>query len=112
MYNVNIFIKDNKVYEDVLVGVLSGWNSERTSVHSSNLNCNTMNWENLGDCRCPRCSAKLETHGMLGDFYSCTDKHCLFKIGAEKFAEMSGRIRTRREASYDPDENLSALNNL
>lgn len=71
-----------------------------------------MNWDNLADHRCPRCGQKLESHGMLADFLSCTASHCLYKINQDKFAELSGKMKARREASYDPDANLSALNNL
>lgn len=71
-----------------------------------------MNWDKLADDRCPRCGAKLESHGMLADFVSCTDSHCLFKINQDKFATLKAKMRTRRDANYDPDENLSALNNL
>lgn len=71
-----------------------------------------MNWDNLIDNRCPRCSAKLESHGMLADFRTCTDSHCLYKISEDKFINLSNKMRTKREANYDPDENLSALNNL
>ena len=71
-----------------------------------------MNWDNLADHRCPRCGSKLESHGMLADFLTCTDPHCLYKINQEKFAELSRKMKSRRDAMYDPDANLSALNNL
>ena len=71
-----------------------------------------MNWDNLADNRCPRCGCKMESHGMLSEFRTCTDPHCLYKIREDKFAELSGKMRTRRESNYDPDANLSALNNL
>jgi hypothetical protein len=71
-----------------------------------------MNWDNLADSRCPRCSSKLESHGLLADFMTCSEPHCLYKINTEKFAEISGRMKARRDTLRDPDENLAALNNL
>jgi len=71
-----------------------------------------MKWDNLGDGRCPKCYSKLIEDGLLAESLGCPDLDCGFKIGQVKFIEITSRVRRKRSLSFDPDENLSGLNNL
>lgn len=74
-----------------------------------------MNWSALIQERCPRCNHHLLEAGMLDTVRMCGDPHCLFKIGIDKFNKIVAdevKRSGRRPTGYDPDENLSALNNL
>lgn len=71
-----------------------------------------MNWSALADDRCPRCNAPLHVPGLLDSHRHCTDSHCLFKIDIKKAEKIAADTRKKRARDYDPDENLSALNNL
>lgn len=71
-----------------------------------------MNWSALADDKCPRCGAQLLEEGLLDTHRHCSDSHCLFKIEIKKAEKIAADTRRRRTRDYDPDENLSALNNL
>ncbi len=72
-----------------------------------------MNWSAIKDDRCPRCNEKFhEPTGMLDSHRYCSGSHCLFKIGIDKFNKIKGDELKRHRDTYDPDENLSALNNM
>ena len=71
-----------------------------------------MKWDNLGDNRCPKCYSSLIGKELLDEALECPDQECGFKISQLKFIEITTRIRRRRADSFDPDKNLSELNNL
>jgi hypothetical protein len=73
-----------------------------------------MIWSRLKENRCPRpdCGKLLETHGMLSDDTTCSNPHCLFKIGTVKLESMVTAMRRKEMREYNPEENLSDLNNL
>jgi len=71
-----------------------------------------MKWSNLGDNRCPKCYSRLTEDGLLAEALECPDSHCGFKISQFKFIEITTRVRRKRADSFDPDRNLSELNNL
>lgn len=71
-----------------------------------------MEWINLKEHRCPRCSSKLETHGTLSDKHTCTNDHCLFEISDKRFNEIASNQSKKEVRYYNPDQNLSDLNNL
>lgn len=71
-----------------------------------------MIWDNLADEKCPRCGCTLEPSGMLDSHRLCSDSHCLFKINMEKFEEIVSKTKERNIDNFNPDENLSDLNNL
>lgn len=72
-------------------------------------------WDLLIEDKCPRCETRLHEAGMLDAVRMCSNPHCLFKISIEKFDALVakiGRKRSREALKYDPDDNLSELNNL
>lgn len=71
-----------------------------------------MNWAALADDKCPRCNAPLLERGMLDTIRQCSDSHCLFKINIDKADKIAADTRRKAARDYDPDENLSVLNNL
>lgn len=71
-----------------------------------------MDWNQLAKDKCPRCNARLLGSGILDTIKICSDSHCLFKIDMDKFNKIVADIRKREIRNYNPDENLSALNNL
>lgn len=71
-----------------------------------------MDWNKLKEERCPRCGQKLHPAGMLDSHRHCSGSHCLFKIEMSKFDSIVANVRRKETRDYDPDENLSALNNL
>lgn len=75
-----------------------------------------MDWNKLVENRCPRCGAMLHQKGMLDVVRMCTDSHCLFKINVDRFDEIVSNIVSKRRRAdtqnYNPDQNLSDLNNL
>lgn len=71
-----------------------------------------MDWTKLREDRCPRCASPLHRRGMLDSVRMCSDSHCLFKISIEKFETIVLNLRKSRMPVYDPDKNLSELNNL
>lgn len=71
-----------------------------------------MNWSALANEKCPRCNAPLLERGMLDSHRFCSDSHCLFKIDVDKADKIAADTRRKQVRDYDPDENLSALNNL
>ena len=76
---------------------------------------NNMKWSALVEEKCPRCNAKLHSSSPLDRIRACSDSHCLFKINIDKFesiVESEVKRQNRRPFKYDPDENMSSLNNL
>lgn len=71
-----------------------------------------MNWSNLKKHLCAKCGAELKSLGMLADKYMCSNKVCDFSISAAKYDKIVATERRKETIAYDPDENLSALNNL
>jgi DNA-directed RNA polymerase subunit RPC12/RpoP len=69
-----------------------------------------MDWSNLKEHRCPKCGSPLKSEGMLSDKYLCI--HCDFQIGSTKYDKIVATSRDRAVKNYNPDDNLSALNNL
>ena len=73
-----------------------------------------MNWSNLKDGYCPRpgCCGKVRLEGMLDTVMVCDDQNCGFSINEMKFNKIVGSTFKKKAKEFDPDANLSALNNL
>jgi len=68
-----------------------------------------MKWLRLKNMKCPRCNEVLERF-KEGGGYVCK---CGFSISNEKFNGIINKIYKKGgKGIYDPDKNLSNLNNL
>lgn len=74
---------------------------------------NKPNWTNLLDHKCPTCSSKLATEGLLTITYHCSAPSCDFKIGYEKYEELFAKLsKTGKRPGNKFEGNDSLLNNL
>ena len=73
-----------------------------------------MNWQNLKDGYCPRpdCGGKVKAEGMIDTVMVCNEQNCGFSISEAKFNQIVGSTFKKQAREFDPDANLSALNNL
>ena len=72
-----------------------------------------MIWSNLKENLCPKCSSHLEADGMLATEHTCSNHNCSFRIGDSKFTQIvNSQYRPQQRTTFDPDANLSELNNM
>lgn len=73
-----------------------------------------MNWEQLKEKKCPRCSSRLESAAPYVDEFRCSNTHCLFKIHERRFEELMSSMykRTDYKTFKEVDRNFEELNNL
>lgn len=109
-----IIFKKEKLYEFLLTRILSRNHCRRSRTLARRNLWNFMIWSRLKQNRCPidDCGKSLQEVGMLSDFTFCSDALCLFKIDTKKLDKMVVNMRRKEVNNFDPDENLSALNNL
>lgn len=71
-----------------------------------------MNWPALLQYQCPKCGSKLNSEGLLDTKLFCSAPFCDFKIGEAKMNEILKNLSKKNGRNYDPDKNLSELNNM
>lgn len=71
-----------------------------------------MDWSKLKEGKCPKCGSKLNPVGLLESEYTCAEPFCTFRISEARFNEIVGSMYKKKAPAYDPDRNLSELNNL
>ena len=67
-----------------------------------------MNWKNLKNNKCPKCSSPLKD---IGHYYACSLNGCIFSINKPKFEQLVNDLyKPKKYKSID--DNLAELNNL
>lgn len=76
---------------------------------------NDLDWPRLKEYKCPRpaCGWKLQFNGLLSSDITCTNPHCLFRIGDDRMQEIL-KSMTKKRAPYEPrvEEELNGLPRL
>lgn len=68
-----------------------------------------MNWSNLKNNKCPKCSSSLKD---IGQYFACTKSGCIFSINKPKFEKIVNDLYKPKPKRCNFEDNLSQLNNL